>query len=118
MYTHALAKVFPDQMHEEDFTTSIACREAARLQCLTPGWHHPENTCPNGNPDPSGTAPSSPLATGSCTAANCDCVEFFNQAVLGLIGQAPGWRSDNMPTDVAGFESMLSTEFKTMVKDT
>jgi hypothetical protein len=43
MYTHALAKVFPEQFHEEDFTTSVMCREMAKLQCLKPGWNHMEN---------------------------------------------------------------------------
>jgi hypothetical protein len=91
MYTHALAKVYPDQFYEEDFTTSVMCREMARLQCLQPGWVHLENLCPNGNPDPSGVAPASPLQPKpdkgeGCTGANCDCVEFFHQAVLGLIG--------------------------------
>ena len=78
MYTHALAKAFPTQVGDSDFTTSVSCREMARLECLSPGWWHEENTCPNGNPDPSGVAPSVPLATGTCTGASCDCVEFFN----------------------------------------
>lgn len=61
MYTHALAKVFPEQIGDKDFTSSISCREMAKLQCLKPGWWHLENECPNGNPDPSGKAPSSPI---------------------------------------------------------
>jgi hypothetical protein len=111
MYTHALGKVFPKQFGEHDFTSSVACREMAKLQCMKPGWHHPENTCPNGNPDRSGRPPKSPLK-GTCTGAGCDCIEFVNQAVLGFIGQEPGWRSDNMPTTQSGFKSMLSSEFK------
>jgi len=64
---------------------------------MKPGWHHEENTCPNGNPDRSGKAPPVPLK-GTCNTASCDCVEFVNQAVLGVIGQRPAWRSANMPT--------------------
>jgi hypothetical protein len=97
MYTHALAKVYPESIGDSDFTSSVSCREMAKLQCLKPGWWHEENVCPNGNPDPSGVAPSSPLS-GTCNDAGCDCVEFFHQAVLGLIGQEPGWTSSNMPT--------------------
>jgi hypothetical protein len=52
-----------------------------------------------------------PDAGEGCTAANCDCVEFFHQAVLGLIGQEPLWRSENMPTTQDGFKEMLSEEF-------
>jgi len=82
----------------------------ARLQCLKPGWYHNENKCPNGNPDVSGKAPSSPLK-GTCETADCDCVEFFNQAILGLIDQDGSWLSENMPTTLEGYKSMLSEEF-------
>lgn len=117
MYTQALGTIFPEQVgwtDEKDFTTSVSCREMARLQCLVPGWHHPENDCPNGNPDITKVAPPSPLE-GTCNSPDCDCVEFFNQAVLGLIGQEPAWRSENMPETQDEFKDMLSTTFKDMV---
>ena len=31
MLTHSLAKVFPKQIGDEDFTSSVSCREMARL---------------------------------------------------------------------------------------
>ena len=31
MYTHALAKVFPEAIGDSDFTSSVSCREMARL---------------------------------------------------------------------------------------
>lgn len=44
----------------------------ARLECLNPGWWHPENSCP----DPPGTHEEPPLS-GGCNYPSCDCVEFY-----------------------------------------
>jgi len=51
---------------------SIICSEMARLECLNPGWWHPENSCP----DPPGTHEEPPLS-GGCNYPSCDCVEFY-----------------------------------------
>jgi len=40
LYTHALARLFPTAVGDRDFTTSVSCREMAKLTCLQPGWHH------------------------------------------------------------------------------
>ena len=65
-------------------------------------------------------APVVPLE-GGCNDANCDCVEFFLQAVAGLINWETGWYSSNMPQYVSGdqssYENMLSEEFKSMVRN-
>ena len=37
---------YPSDVGSNDFTTSIACREMARVACSNPGWMHPENRCP------------------------------------------------------------------------
>ena len=109
-------QVYPDALSVDNFTTSIACREAARLQCVSPGWHHPENDCPSGAPFTAGNAPRSPLQ-GTCETADCDCTEFFHQALLMSIGQRPGWFGTYMPETQKEMKSMLSTEFKDMIQN-
>jgi len=66
-----------------DFTSTI-CKEMAALECVKPGWWHEENTCPNGERT-TGNASPPPLA-GTCNTANCDCVEFYQQAVTISVG--------------------------------
>ena len=62
-----------------------------------PGWLHPGNKCPNGNPDSSGKAPSSPLKGGACDNAECDCAAFLYQSLAGVSGEEPYDKSENMP---------------------
>lgn len=110
------AQLWPDKFGDSDFTSSIMCQEAAALQCVSPGWWHEENACPNGAPFSAGNPASSPLS-GDCSEANCDCVEFFHQAALIYKGMTPGWYSPYMPTTQGGVSSMLSSNFKTMIDD-
>jgi hypothetical protein len=91
---------------------------------MKPGWWHEENECPNGNPDKSGSAPESPLK-GGCNDPSCDCVEFFQQAVMYFVGTRPGWESPNFPlTEPYDFDEtrknvmkMLSNSFKLMLTE-
>lgn len=42
------ADVYPDVFGLDSFTSSVIFRETARLQCIKPGWWHPENKCEMG----------------------------------------------------------------------
>ena len=121
------AKVYPEYLGLDDFTSSVACREAARLQCVSPGWWHPENECPVDSPRDPGNPARSPLepGDGDCTDASCDCAEFYKQALFLAVGasqfddtnndDANMWLSDYMPTTQKEALEMLSTEFKEMI---
>ena len=110
-----LGKAFPAQFGSENFS-SVICTQMAELECVQPGWWHPENTCPAPNPRSAGN-PASPPLQGTCAEANCDCVEFFHQAALIYIGMTPGWYSDYMPKTKAGVTAMLSSTFKSTYND-
>ena len=87
-----LGRMFPTKFGDE--WASDMCKETSRLTCVLPiGWSHPENTCPTGL---AGKAATTPLK-GGCNEPNCDCVEFFQQAVLLNNGQTPGWLGPAMP---------------------
>ena len=106
------AQAYPLALGVDDFTTSIVCREMAKVVCCDPGWQHPENTCP----DECGLSVDLPLP-GTCNSADCDCVEFYHQVALTLVGATPGWYGDNMPTNENDMENMLSSEFLNMFQD-
>ena len=40
------ANVWPDEFGISDYTSSTVCKETAALQCVQPGWWHPNNKCP------------------------------------------------------------------------
>ena len=83
------AYAFPSVFGYDSFSSSVVCRETARLQCVKPGWHHPENKCPDGAPFPPGFPASSPLQPtewGDCTYTSCDCFEFYRQAAILYMG--------------------------------
>jgi hypothetical protein len=88
-----LGKLYPDQFGNS--WSSSVCKEVTRLQCMEPGWHHPENdSCDNYEERPAPT----PIG-GYCSAPDCDCVEFFQQAALMNIGQQTAWLGDGMPNN-------------------
>ena len=119
------AKAYPEALGISDFTSSVVGRETARLQCVKPGWWHPENSCPAGSPRAPGNPAQSPLSPGQgdCTYASCDCAEFYKQALFLAIGAAPEdginnphmWFSPYMPTNKVDAMNMFSTEFKQMI---
>ena len=83
----------------------------ALLQCVLPGWKHPDNTCPNGPSRFPGIPAALPLQ-GRCGSPNCDVVEFFYQAALLHIGMQPRWLSEYMPDTKRGMDLYLSDDFK------
>jgi len=108
------AAEWPDVFCWKNWSCPI-CQETARLQCVEPGWHHPENKCPDGAPFKPGHPASSPLppAEGEgCTNPNCDCAEFYRQAITLHMGwfKAGLWYSDYMPKNKTGFMNMASKE--------
>ena len=121
------AKAHPKALGMSDFTSSVVGRETARLQCVKPGWWHPENTCPANSPRTPGDPAASPLGPGDgdCTDPDCDIAEFYKQALFLMIGASPRdnpknaymWFSDYMPQTQAGAKGMLSAEFKQMIAD-
>jgi hypothetical protein len=122
------SKAYPAALGMNDFTTSVVCREAARLQCVEPGWWHPENQCPSGAPFTTTPSPAkSPLqpGDGDCTKPSCDCAEFYRQAAtlfMGYsaftVGTAPYfWYSDYMPRTKDGFLAMASDELISMMEN-
>ena len=50
MLNEGWADVYPDIFGYDSFQSSLICRETASHQCVSPGWWHPENKCPNGAP--------------------------------------------------------------------
>jgi len=118
------AVAYPAELGMDDFISSVVGRELARLQCVQPGYFHPENICPEGAPFPPGNPASSPLP-GTCNDPSCDIAEFYKMIVFLLIGMGPGdvgddgskpymWLSEYMPDTQAGVRAMLSTEFLDM----
>eukprot|EP00543_Licmophora_paradoxa_P016641 CAMPEP_0202466194 /NCGR_PEP_ID=MMETSP1360-20130828/67939_1 /ASSEMBLY_ACC=CAM_ASM_000848 /TAXON_ID=515479 /ORGANISM="Licmophora paradoxa, Strain CCMP2313" /LENGTH=539 /DNA_ID=CAMNT_0049090235 /DNA_START=434 /DNA_END=2050 /DNA_ORIENTATION=- len=112
-------------VHFETFQESLVCRETARLQCVSPGYSHPENQCPNGAPFPPGSPATSPLPCAAgweecCNEPFCDCAEFFHLAIMVALG---GSRADDpstlglsvyphFPSTKAAVLQILSDEFK------
>lgn len=118
------AKIYPNKLGMEDFTSSIVGREMARLQCVKPGWIHPENNCPDDSPREPGDPAPSPLP-GTCNYPSCDIAEFYKMALFLAIGMGPVndpsgpgvWMSDYMPGKQKKVLKMLSKEFKKMISD-
>lgn len=54
-------KAYPSVFGIQDHTSSIVAQEKSSLQCVQPGWWHPENTCPSGAPFVPGNPAQSPL---------------------------------------------------------
>ena len=50
VHQSGFAEVFPKELGVDSYTSSVIGREAARLQCVQPGYFHPENTCPSDSP--------------------------------------------------------------------
>lgn len=50
MINEGWADVYPDIFGYDNFQDSLICRETASHQCISPGWWHPENQCPEGAP--------------------------------------------------------------------
>eukprot|EP00756_Hemistasia_phaeocysticola_P002903 Hpha_TRINITY_DN11954_c0_g1::TRINITY_DN11954_c0_g1_i2::g.20416::m.20416 len=126
IHQSGFAQVYPSDLGMIDFTSSVVARETARLQCVQPGWWHPENQCPSDSPRSPGNPAPSPLSAGSqgdCTDPSCDIAEFYKQALFVAIGMSPDddvsmpsmWFSDYMPRTKAAALSMLSADFKAMI---
>lgn len=115
------AEAYPEALGLNDFTSSIICRETANLQCVKPGWWHEENKCPNGAPFSPGNPAKSPLKAGDgdCTDANCDCAEYYRQAMTLHMGwyDLDFWYSDYMPSTKEAFKKMSSPELLSMMED-
>jgi len=107
------AQAHPEALGVEDFSSSVVCRELSKVVCCNPGWQHPENLCLGSG---CGSSVNLPLP-GTCRQANCDCVEFYHQVALTLVGATPGWYGENMPTNQEDMESMLSSDFLDMFRD-
>jgi len=116
------AKQFPKEFGLSSYTGSIVCRETARLQCVKPGWWHPENKCPAGAPFSPGNPASSPLSckiNDCCNYPDCDCVEFYRQAITLYMAwyDLPHWYSNYMPRTNADFTAMASKELLAIMAD-
>jgi len=108
------AKAYPEALGVDGSWSSILAKECKRLACVEPGWSHPENKCPAPVPRKKGNPAHTPLE-GTCSDETCDCVEFYQQALLSAVGQKPGWESDLMPDTRQGLLRMLSEPFKKMI---
>mmetsp|Transcript_30552 Transcript_30552/g.36312 ORF Transcript_30552/g.36312 Transcript_30552/m.36312 type:complete len:346 (+) Transcript_30552:79-1116(+) len=122
MMNSGWADIYPDIFGFDSFEDSLICRETARLQCVRPGWWHPENTCPVGAPfSPGSSFVSSPLSPGAgdCTEPSCDCAEFYRQAMTLYMDwdDLPFWYSEYMPRTKNEFKAMASDELLAMMAD-
>ncbi|GFH56331.1 hypothetical protein CTEN210_12807 [Chaetoceros tenuissimus] len=99
-----------------DYEYSLVCRETASHQCVSPGWLHSENNCPNGAPFSPGNPADSPLS-GTCNYPSCDCNEFFLQAYTKYIGLPYLLYSEYFPENRDTFMNMISPDFKNMLSD-
>ena len=116
------AVLYPEELGMEDHSSSVIGRETARLQCISPGYFHPENTCPADSPRKPGNPASSPL-DGTCNYPNCDVAEFYKMVLFLAIGMGEEndpsgpsvWQSDYTPGTQDEVLAMLSTEFKEMI---
>jgi len=115
------ATTWPDIFGFDSFTSSIVCRETARLQCCLPGWFHPENKCPGDGSGITSCPAESPLqpGDGDCTSPDCDCAEFYRQAVTLYADwtELNFWYSPNMPSGRADFIDMSSQELMDVMAD-
>jgi len=124
VHQEGYAWVYPDEFGLEDYTSSIVGRETARLECVEPGYFHPENECPAGSPRQPGNPAPIPLE-GGCNYPSCDVAEFYKMALFLARGMGwdndPNsvdvWASDYMPTWQQDVLDMLSPEFKNMIND-
>jgi len=122
VHNNGYAVVYPEMLGLDDFTSSIIGRETARLQCVKPGWFHPENQCPPDSPRQPGNPASLPLS-GTCASPVCDISEFYKMALFLAIGMGKKndpngplvWMSDYMPGRQSDIMAMLSDEFKEMI---
>ncbi|QDZ22084.1 hypothetical protein HOP50_06g46250 [Chloropicon primus] len=108
---HGYGWAYPEMFGSRDFISSVMCREMAKQSCVT--WMHPENKCPDGFPAETATPP--PL-TGSCADADCDCVEWYHQIAMMLVGQETGWHSMSS-YDIDTIKPKLGKEFLDMFED-
>jgi len=125
VHQNGYAVVYPEELGMSDFTSSVVGRETARLQCVKPGYFHPENVCPSDSPREPGNPASSPLrpGDGDCTYPDCDIAEFYKMALFLAIGMGEKndpsgpmvWVSDYMPERKSEVLAMLSREFKDMI---
>lgn len=101
-----------------DYDYSLVCRETASHQCVSPGWWHPGNNCPNGAPFSPGNPANSP-PSGTCNYPSCDCNEFFRQAYTKYVnwGHDGLWYSEYFPQNRDTFMSMISQDFKNMLSN-
>jgi len=117
------ANAYPEAFGMDDFTSSIVGRETAQLECVKPGWWHPENQCPADSPRKPGNPANTPLGYGGCSEPNCDVAEFYKQALFVSIGMSQYdnnsmpemWFSKYMPQTQDEMLKMLSPEFKNMI---
>lgn len=72
------SKVFPEELGNINYLTSILGQEVALLQCVSPGWKNPFNTgCPAVGLE-AGMAVESPLKDGICITPECDITNFMS----------------------------------------
>ena len=69
------AQAYPEKLRVSDFG-GFHGQQMALLQCVDPGWKHPDNICPDGLSRFPGLPAALPLQ-GKCSSASCDVVEFF-----------------------------------------
>ena len=122
VHQNGWAEVWPEIFGYADDFSSTVCEEMARLQCVAPGWHHPENQCPGNDNERSPGNPAPTPLDGTCEYPSCDCNEFHRQAALLVSGQmtsavADLWLADHMPATKEAAEAMLSAEYLAVLAD-
>ena len=122
VHQNGWAEVWPEIFGYADDFSSTVCEEMARLQCVAPGWHHPENECPGNDNERSPGDPAPTPLDGTCEDPSCDCNEFHRQAALLVSGQmtsavADLWLAEHMPATKEAAEAMLSAEYLAVLAD-
>ena len=98
--------VYPAQFGMND-RTSVIARETKRAAC--DWWQHLQNDCPD--------SPAEVQGQGSCSSANCDVSEFYQQVLSVRAGMRPGWYGIGFPRTKEELEPKLSQEMKAILDD-
>lgn len=112
------AEVYPEVFGLNNFSSSV-CQAMASHECLQPGWYHPQNLCPKPYrmEPPNVTEPAPVPLPGLCAEASCDCLEYYHQVSMILIGMKPAWRCPWLPTSNATMITLLGEHFETIWQD-
>jgi len=104
---HAIMQIGYQKAYVNQFdmdSNSTVVKECKKATC--DWWQHPQNKClkkkANG---------------GKCKENNCNCVEWFHQVNMILVGQKPAWiAKSGMPKTAKAMQALLAKKDKPLLK--